>query len=58
MGRDADGEMYCDQRYGDWPRAVSAPAWQKPEWYLLSYRAAARASSFEEGRGPANASGS
>jgi len=55
MGWDADGEMYCDQRYGDWPRAVSAPAWQKPEWYLLSYRAAARASSFEEGRGPANA---
>ena len=36
-GFDADGELWCDQRWGDWPVDAEAPAWQKPEWMLLSY---------------------
>ena len=47
-GWDADGEMFCNQRFGDWPIAVSGKTqdpWQKPEWMLLSYGKSARASS-------------
>lgn len=36
-GFDADGELYCDQRYGDWPIDLDAPAFQKPDFLLLSY---------------------
>jgi hypothetical protein len=36
-GFDGDGELYCDQRYGDWPLAVDAPPFAKPDWMLLSY---------------------
>ena len=36
-GFDADGEMWCDQRYGDWPVDAEAPAFQKPDFMLLSY---------------------
>ena len=43
MGFDADGEMYCDQRFGDWPMPVSAQPWSDPEWMLLSYNKPARA---------------
>lgn len=47
-GWDADGEMFCNQRYGDWPIAVSGgkqDPWTKPRWMLLSYGKPARASS-------------
>ncbi|MBR1659118.1 MAG: family 43 glycosylhydrolase [Oscillospiraceae bacterium] len=44
-GFDADGELWCDQRWGDWPVDAEAPAWSKPEWMLLSYGKAAEASS-------------
>jgi hypothetical protein len=44
-GFDADGELYCDQRYGDWPVALSAPAFSKPEYMLLSYGKAVTVSS-------------
>ena len=44
-GFDQDGELYCDQRFGDWPRDTEASAWSDPEWMLLSYRADTRASS-------------
>lgn len=44
-GFDGDGELYCDQRYGDWPVAMDAPAFSKPQWMLLSYGKAVRASS-------------
>ena len=37
-GFDADGELYCDQRYGDWPLRVDSRPWEQPEWMLLSYR--------------------
>lgn len=39
-GFDQDGELFCNQRYGDWPRAVTGmmrDPWAKPEWMLLSY---------------------
>ena len=44
-GFDSDGVLYCDQRFGDWPRAMDAPAWSDPEWMLLSYGKPVRASS-------------
>lgn len=44
-GFDKDGELYCDQRYGDWPVAMEAGPWEKPEWMLLSYKKPVSASS-------------
>ena len=53
-GVDAEGELFCNQRYGDWPVAVSGEKqnpWENPQWYLLSYKKPATASSAEEGKG-------
>ncbi len=36
-GFDKDGELWCDQRYGDWPVNVDAGAFEKPDFMLLSY---------------------
>ena len=36
-GFDEEGELYCDQRYGDWPIRLDAPAFSRPDWMLLSY---------------------
>jgi len=36
-GIDDDGELYCDQRYGDWPINANQPAFAQPDWMLLSY---------------------
>jgi hypothetical protein len=36
-GFDADGELYCDQHYGDFPIDSAAPAFSRPDWMLLSY---------------------
>lgn len=36
-GFDADGELYCDQRYADWPVDMEKPAFDNPPWMLLSY---------------------
>jgi len=44
-GFDSDGDMYCDQRFGDWPMKIDAKAWDKPEWMLLSYGKAVEVSS-------------
>ena len=47
-GFDADGELFCNQRYGDWPQAVTGDKqdpWTEPEWMLLSYGKSATASS-------------
>ena len=44
-GFDDDGELWCDQRYGDWPVDAEAPAFAKPEWMLLSYGKPASVSS-------------
>lgn len=53
-GFDADGELFCNQRYGDWPLPVTGDKqdpWKDPEWMLLSYGKNATASSAEEGKG-------
>lgn len=47
-GFDQDGELFCNTAYGDWPQKISEGVqdpWKKPEWYLLSYRKPATASS-------------
>ena len=54
-GFDEDGELFCNQRYGDWPVAVeeeNTDAWVNPQWYLLSYKKSVRASSYEKGKEP------
>jgi hypothetical protein len=54
-GFDADGELFCNQRYGDWPMCVQEgkiDPWNSPEWMLLSYDKTATASSTEEGKDP------
>lgn len=57
-GYDLDGELFCDQRYGDWPMKVKQGEMDPladPEWYLLSYGKTATASSCAEGKEPAKA---
>ena len=47
-GFDADGELFCNQRFGDWPMAVSGEKddpWRKPAWMLLSVGKTVSASS-------------
>ncbi|MBO6157629.1 MAG: family 43 glycosylhydrolase [Firmicutes bacterium] len=61
-GYSEDGDLVCDQRYGDWPMAVpeGGPAkassdellWKDPEWMLLSYGKEMTASSFVQGNEP------
>ena len=51
-GFDEDGELFCNQRYGDWPIAVGETfddPWREPEWMLLSAGKSAVASSQAEG---------
>lgn len=36
-GFDEDGELFCDQRYADWPTDTDAPAFSEPPMMLLSY---------------------
>ncbi len=47
-GFDGDGEMFCNQRFGDWvypmPEGKQDP-WQAPRWMLLSYGKQVTASS-------------
>lgn len=50
-GFDEDGELYCDQRFGDWPIDAESAAWEKPRWMLLSYGKEVQVSS---GEGAAN----
>ena len=57
-GFDADGELYCNQRYGDWPMSLSGfrqDAWREPAWMLLSAGKKAAASSFVPGHEPEKA---
>ena len=48
-GFDSDDELFCNQRYGDWPIKIdSKPSrnpWEEPEWMLLSYKKIVSASS-------------
>lgn len=42
---DEEGELCCDQRYGDWPIKTDAKIWEKPDWMLLSYHKPVKVSS-------------
>ena len=47
-GYDEDGELFCNQRFGDWVRPVlkgKTDPWENPQWMLLSYGKTATASS-------------
>lgn len=49
-GFDAGGGLFCNNRYGDWPRPApmaKLDPWTKPEWMLLSYGKGTTASSGE-----------
>ena len=54
-GFDADGELFCNQRYGDWPMALEGDPWRDPAWMLLSVGKEATASSFAPGHEPSMA---
>ena len=57
-GFDADGELYCNQRYGDWPMSLSGfrqDPWRDPAWMLLSAGKKVTASSFAPGHEPGKA---
>ena len=54
-GFDDDGELFCNQRYGDWPMALEGDPWRDPAWMLLSVGKAATASSFVPGHEPSMA---
>ena len=54
-GFDKDGELFCNQRYGDWPivwDAGKSDPWKLPEWFLLSFGKTATASSSTAGHEP------
>ena len=51
-GFDADGELFCNQRYGDWPMALEGDPWRDPAWMLLSIGKKVTASSFTDGHEP------
>ena len=57
-GFDADGVLYCNQNFADYPHEIPAgkfdAASQQPKWMLLSYRKAVTASSTAEGSDPVN----
>jgi len=58
-GFDADGELFCNQRYGDWPAAIDKirkNPWSNPDWMLLSAGKQMTASSFVRGYEPDRAS--
>ncbi len=57
-GYDNEGELFCNQRYGDWPQKLEKSKinpWENPQWMLLSYGKPAKASSFEIGYSPSRA---
>ena len=54
-GFDTDGELFCNQRYGDWPMTLEGDPWRNPAWMLLSAGKKATASSFTEGHEPEKA---
>ena len=53
---DEEGELCCNQRYGDWPISLSdnngQDIWANPDWMLLSYNKKMTASSYTDGKKP------
>ena len=54
-GFDADSELFCNQRYGDWPFSLEGEPWRDPAWMLLSVGKTAAASSCVPGHEPEKA---
>ncbi|MDD4849115.1 MAG: family 43 glycosylhydrolase [Gemmiger sp.] len=58
-GFDADGVLYCNQNFGDYPHTIPAGKFDaaalQPTWMLLSYQKLATASSTAAGSSTANA---
>ena len=54
-GFDRDGELYCDQRFGDWVQPIDGKPFETPPWMLLSVGKSASASSFVPGYEPEKA---
>jgi len=57
-GFDAEGELFCNQRYGDWPMEIEKlrrNPWAEPDWMLLGFGKRVTASSFESGKEPEKA---
>jgi hypothetical protein len=57
-GFDSDGELFCNQRYGDWPMNIEKlhrNPWSEPDWMLLSYGKAVTASSCDPAHPTKNA---
>lgn len=57
-GFDDDGVLFCNQTFGDYPMPIPqgpADPWAPPPWMLLSFGAAASASSSAVGHGPESA---
>jgi len=46
-GFDKDGDLWCDQRFGDWPVSLNHKPWQNPDYMLLSFGKKVTASSGE-----------
>ena len=54
-GIDAEGELFCNQRYADWPVNVEEEdPWAEPSFYLLSFGKKVTASSSEDGKSAEN----
>lgn len=54
-GIDEQGELFCNQRYGDWPMNIEAlrqNPWRQPDWYLLSYQKTVTTSSSQDAYEP------
>lgn len=57
-GFDADGELFCNQRWQDWPQTVpegSSDPWTEPEWFPLHPGKRVEASSYSAGHEPEKA---
>ena len=54
-GFDADGELFCDQRFGDWVQPLDGKPFEASPWMLLSVGKCAVASSFVPGCEPEKA---
>lgn len=57
-GFDREGNLFCNQRYGDWPMDVEKlrrDPWADPDWMLLSYGKKVTASSCDPGHQAENA---
>ncbi len=57
-GFDDEGELFCNQRYGDWPidtDTLRRDPWADPAWMLLSFGKSVTASSCDPGHPAENA---